>query len=267
MATRLRLFILSLCTVLVLFTNCLASEVSASSVNAGGSAPSPPLSGASVPIEDEAGSAAPRIVRVEPTRIIGKDDRQRVTDTRFLPYSAIVKISAYDASNVEWICTGFLYAPNAVVTAGHCIYNHDPNKGTLGWRRVVAVTPGLNGNATPFPTCYARSLYSVTNWTDYGNNNSDYGAIRLDCSVGYQTGVLTIEAARSQDVEDYSTKYMIGYSGDKGGATQWIRSGIITGWNVFRIKYNIDTVGGDSGAPVYCVGGDCPNICVLAINS
>jgi V8-like Glu-specific endopeptidase len=216
---------------------------------------------------DEARAVAARMVQVEPSRIIGTDDRQLVPDTRLWPNSAIVQITAYDANNLAWVCTGFFYAPHVVATAGHCLYNHDPNKGTLGWRRSVTVTPGLNGTTAPFPSCAARVLYSVTSWTLYGNNNSDYGAIRLDCGVGYQTGVLPIEEARSHDVADYSTKYLIGYSADKGGATQWIRTGIITGWNVFRIKYDIDTFGGDSGAPVYRVGGDCPTICVLAMNS
>lgn len=278
-------FVVSLYALLLLVATCSAASVAATEI--GANDPAPPFPTDTVPSDDDtivsiqlppfdppldegshdAHAAAARIVQAEPARIIGADDRKLVPDTRFLPHSAIVKISGYDANNIEWICTGFFYAPHMVATAGHCIYNKDPEKGNLGWRQRVTVTPGLNGSAKPFPTCPARELYSISNWTVDGNPNSDYGAIRLACGVGHRTGVLPIEEARAQDVEDYQTKYLIGYSGDKGGTTQWFRSGIITGWSVFRIKYNLDTIGGDSGGPVYRMGGDCPSTCVMALNS
>jgi V8-like Glu-specific endopeptidase len=278
-------FVLSLYALLLLVTTFSVASVSATRTVADD--PFPPLAAAAAPPDDDTivsitlppfdptlsepshdtQAAAARIVQAEPARIIGNDDRELITDTRFLPHSAIVQIIGYDANNLGWLCTGFFYAPHVVATAGHCIYNKNPQKGTIGWWQRVTVTPGLNGSAKPFPTCVARSLYSVPNWTVDGNPNSDYGAIRLDCGVGHRTGVLPIEEARTQDVGDYQPKYMVGYSGDKKGITQWFRSGVITGWNVFRIKYDIDMVGGDSGAPVYRMGGDCPSTCVMAINS
>lgn len=279
-------FVLSLYVILLLATTCSAAGVSATGTLADHPPPRPIAPGA-VPPDDttivsitlppldphlleqdqDTQATAARSVQAEPARIIGNDDRQLITDTRFWPHSATVKISAYDSENVEWICTGFFYAPHMVATAGHCIYNKDPEDGTIGWQQRVTVTPGLNGSARPFPTCAAREMYSVPNWIVDGNPNSDYGAIRLDCGVGHRTGVLPIEEARAQDVQDYQPKYLVGYAGDKGGTTQWFRSGIITGWNVSRLKYTMDTIGGDSGGPVYRMGGDCPGICVMAINS
>lgn len=280
-----RRFVVSLYAIFLLIATCSAASVSATGTVA--DKPSPLLVADAIPPDNDTvvsimlpppdprlldvaaatQAAAARTVQAEPARIIGGDDRQPITDTRNWPHSAIVQIIAYDANNAGWLCTGFFYAPHVVATAGHCIFNKDTRKGTIGWRKQVLITPGLNGTTKPFPTCVARTMYSVSNWMVDGNPNSDYGAIRLDCGVGHRTGVLPIEEARAQDVEDYQPKYLIGYSGDKAGTTQWFRSGVITGWNAFRIKYTIDTYGGDSGGPVYRIGGDCPRICVMAINS
>lgn len=118
--------------------------------------------------------------------IIGRDDRIRVTDTTLYPYRAIVHIVIQFNGQEVYGCTGALISKDTVFTVGHCVYN----KKLGGWAKNVIVTPGRNGNQAPYLPYSWTKLYSVSGWTDDGDSEFDYGAIKLNGSPGDYTGWL-----------------------------------------------------------------------------
>jgi len=112
--------------------------------------------------------------------IIGTDQRVRVNSTTSYPARAVALIRS-DSGD----CTGWLYGKDIVATAGHCV--HDGGFGG-SWATNVRVYPGRNGTYSPYGSCSAKRLYSVTGWTEDRDNKYDYGAIKLNCSIGNTTG-------------------------------------------------------------------------------
>lgn len=181
--------------------------------------------------------------------VIGTDGRTRVTDTTVFPYRAIVHISSSIGG-----CTGWMISSRTVATAGHCIHNGS-------WATNVVVAPGRNGSSYPYGTCTAASLHSVSGWTSSKDTNYDYGAIRLNCSVGNTTGWIGFRWTSSSLTG--VAENISGYPGDKTTGTQWQHADQIRNTLTYKLEYQNDTYGGQSGSPVYqashsaCSGGPC----------
>lgn len=109
----------------------------------------------------------------------GEDISTEVLDYGEYPYRAIVHIDSTVGQ-----CTGGLYGPNVVITAGHCVF-----KGTWASNvKVIAGRPPVA--ASQFPECQATALFTTEGWKSSEDETYDYGAIRLDCSVGSKAGWL-----------------------------------------------------------------------------
>jgi glutamyl endopeptidase len=192
--------------------------------------------------------------------ILGFDSRVRTYTTSY-PARAVVLITFTGGR-----CTGWMYAPNMVATAGHCVHTGGPNG---SWRANVRVYPGYNGNVAPYGSCTARWLASVTGWTNSSNEQYDYGVIRLNCTVGNVVGwfgywwqVASLTGLPS---------IISGYPGDKP-LEQWWSFDEIRVTEPRQVFYLNDTVGGMSGSPVwydrpagspFCANGPC----VMAIHA
>merc|ERR1719410_1641096 len=83
------------------------------------------------------------------------------------------------------MCTGFLISKRIVITAGHCIYDHDRG----GWARSVKVCPGRNGAHNPYGCQYVTNLWSVSGWTDSGKPKYDRGAMLLPDTTFWNKGI------------------------------------------------------------------------------
>ena len=191
--------------------------------------------------------------------IIGTDDRVRVFANTSYPWRAIcaLRITAHD--NTQWIGTGWLVAPRVVITAGHCVYLH----GNGGWAKKIEVIPGLNDASRPYGSCVSSNVRSVRGWSESKKRDFDYGAIILpsDCRLGDRTGYFGY-AVRNDSFLTGSVINMSGYPGDKGGNQQWFMAQRPKSLTSKVITYDIDSMGGQSGGPVwikegenrYCVG-------------
>lgn len=191
--------------------------------------------------------------------IIGTDDRVRIANTTVYPYRAICALRITAADGTRWIGTGWLVGPRTVITAGHCVFLH--NNG--GWARSIEVIPGLNDASRPYGSAVSRDFRSVKGWTEGKKRDYDYGAIilppnsRLGDVVGYFG-----YAVRNNNFLMNSVLNLSGYPGDKGGNQQWFMARRPKSLSDRVITYEIDTMGGQSGAPVwvkigeqrYCVG-------------
>ncbi len=188
--------------------------------------------------------------------VIGTDGRYRITSTTTYPYRAIAHVTSSRGG-----CTGWLINANTVVTAGHCV--HSGGSGG-SWASSVRVYPGRNGSSTPYGSCTARTLYSVTGWTQNRDRNYDYGAIKLNCTVGNSTGWFGYRWTSSSLTGQAS--YIAGYPGDKSYGTMWRHNDSIRITQTYRLYYANDTYGGQSGSPVWNGGASC-SPCGIAIHA
>jgi glutamyl endopeptidase len=191
---------------------------------------------AALPDAGEAGSVAGG---TSAEVILGPDTRERLYTTTY-PTRARVLIT-FEGGR----CSGTLIGPNTVATAGHCVHTG----GLFGrWRPVSSfrIYPGRDGAAAPFGVCTARTLFSVLGWTVGASEEYDYGAVKLNCTVGNVVGWYGF--APTFPVNFPSV--VGGYPGDKP-LTQWQSSDRVRALSLRQLFYLNDTIGGQSGSAVW----------------
>jgi len=189
--------------------------------------------------------------------IIGTDDRVIVPNTTEYPWRCVCSLLITAQNSTQWIGTGWLVAPRLVLTAGHCVYMADEG----GWASQIEVVPGRNADVRPYGSVISRDLRSVTGWTNGNDSDVDYGAILLpeDSRLGEQLGWFGF-ASRTDDQLRATTLNVSGYPGDGGKTgvqgTQWYDTRGVKDVDERQISYEMDTFGGQSGAPVWELGSD-----------
>jgi glutamyl endopeptidase len=185
--------------------------------------------------------------------IIGTDDRVRITPTTTFPWRAICSLRITAKNGSRWIGTGWLVAPRTVITAGHCVYMHDQG----GWPKSIEVIPGLNDAARPYGSFMGTSFRSVAGWVNDKKREYDYGCIILPSNArpGDKTGVFGF-AVKDNPYLLSAYLNLAGYPGDKGGNQQWFMARKAKSVAPRVIYYEIDTMGGQSGSPVWVKVGN-----------
>ena len=180
-----------------------------------------------------------------PYSVIGKDTRKRVENTAAYPYRAITPLFIRFSSGSVTNCTGFLISSNTVVTAGHCLYNK-----STGVAENVTAIPGRNAQDSPFGFCLGKDAYTVTGWLHSENPLYDYGAVKLDCSIGNTVGWFGFRWTPASLTRTSVT--ITGYPNDKKpGFSMWTASGKIASTGQRQVLYTIPTAEEQSGSPVY----------------
>ncbi len=188
------------------------------------------------------------------------DDRIQITATTTFPASATVMITR----NGNAHCSGWMISANTVATAGHCVHSG----GSAGtWYTGLAAWPGRNGSSAPYGSCTVRQSYSVTGWTSSGNEAYDYGALKLNCTVGNSTGWYGFwwQAAT---LAGFSTLVQ-GYPGEKPLGQQWRGDNVartVAVAQTEQVFYSNDTTGGMSGSPIHQNRVGC-GICSMGIHA
>jgi len=180
--------------------------------------------------------------------IIGTDDRVRISPTTAFPWRAVCALRITAQDNSRWIGTGWLVSPRTVMTAGHCVYMHAQG----GWPKSIEVIPGLNDSARPFGSYAGTSFRSVVGWVNDKKREYDYGCIILprDARPGDKTGVFGF-AVKDNPYLTSAYLNLSGYPGDNGGNQQWFMARKAKSLAPRVIYYEIDTMGGQSGSPVW----------------
>lgn len=199
---------------------------------------------------------APDSRLLRPMSIIGTDDRFRITATTSFPASAIVLIN----SNGNQWCTGEMISKDTLLTAGHCVVENGV------WTSGLSFTPGSNDGSAPYGTCYSRGTYAFNAWINSSDSNYDAAIVKLNCTVGYSTGWFGMWW-QSAPLDGTFTRVQ-GYPGDKG-PQQWESYGYVRSSQSDRIFYQNDTIGGESGSPVYQYrsGPYCSGVCEMAVHT
>ncbi len=172
--------------------------------------------------------------------IIGQDTRERTYTTTY-PARAKVLIT-FSAGR----CSGVMISKSTVSTAGHCL--HKGSGGSGGWypRSSYKIYAGADGASKPYGVCTAKSLHSVTGWTNSGNEQFDYGAIKLNCTVGNTVGWYGFTTQKPKG----KPSIVQGYPGDKP-LQQWFSADKVARMDTNQIFYKNDTTGGVSGSAVW----------------
>jgi V8-like Glu-specific endopeptidase len=184
--------------------------------------------------------------------IIGIDQRLHITNTTDIPWRRISALRITFPSGATYRGTAFFIGPRALATAGHCVYM----KSQGGWARKIEVIPGCNGSKRPFGQVDATMFRSVGGWVNSGLPECDYGCIFLPPnSFGkYNLGSFGVAAFDAQTLVAQPA-VVAGYPGDKPFAELWGMAEVIKAVTAKTLVYNIDTVGGQSGCPVYIKKG------------
>jgi glutamyl endopeptidase len=187
---------------------------------------------------------------IAPEVIIGNDDRIQITNTSVYPWSVHASLLITAADNSTWIGTGWFIGPHTLATAGHVVFIYAPGTARHGWVRSILVMPGRNGSSLPFGSVTSTDFRSVVGWTQSGDENYDYGAIRIPTELGNNTGWFGFGVWSDSDLLA-TTANLSGYPGDKPAGTQWYHARRVTSVNSRKVYYDIDTFGGQSGSAVY----------------
>ena len=185
--------------------------------------------------------------------IIGQDNRVRINPTTSYPWRAICALKITAQNGTKWIGTGWLISPRTVITAGHCVYMHDQG----GWAKSVEVIPAMNDSSRPYGSGISSAVRSVSGWVQNKNRDNDYGTIILPAN--YRPGDNTGYFGFSVKNDAYLKAALLnlsGYPGDKGGNQQWFMALKTKSVSSRVITYDIDTMGGQSGAPVWVKVGE-----------
>jgi glutamyl endopeptidase len=199
--------------------------------------------------------------------VCGADDRVRISPATSLPWRWICKLFITFPDGARFVGTGWMIGGRTVMTAGHCVYS----RGNGGWASSVEVVPGMDGASRPYGSLVGTSFRSVTGWTQDGKPEFDYVAIILpNCSLGNRVGWFGFAYLNDSTLNNMLVN-TAGYPGDKPNGTMWFNAGSISRVEERKIYYMIDTIGGQSGSPVWrylngerhAVGvhayGGCPN--------
>ena len=180
----------------------------------------------------------------------GEENRVRQSDTRSWPWSAICYLIIHRGRK-QYRGTGFFIAPDAVVTAGHCVHSRS------GYADRIQVVPGRNLEDWPFGAAVAHDFQAPTEWRRERDRSFDYGVIRLpNGDLGARTGVLPI-ADLAPEVLKASQLNTAGYPSDMTPSRALhFNAGPCDAVHRQRLQYFVDTWRGASGSPVWVKSGE-----------
>jgi V8-like Glu-specific endopeptidase len=179
-----------------------------------------------------------------------------IPDTTELPYRQVALLEIYPMAGQTLQGSGWLAAPNLIVTAGHCVFQRLLNS----WARTIRVHLAVNGTGQePYEVQESHNLQSVSQWTDQGNEAFDIGAIILPNAFEGPPGNFGYDRIPTNDDLRNLLITLLGYpsEGTPDSETMWGDQDFLTGISPTQIYYGFETRGGMSGGPVfYTLGSD-----------
>lgn len=196
------------------------------------------------------------------------DRRKQILETELAPWRMICSLGIQTKNNAHYVGTGWFVGPRTLITAGHCVY--DPVE-LGGWAKQITVMPGRNGETVlPFDKIVSAKFSTTDRWLDAQDPNYDYAAIHLDQDLGSTVGTFGIAVLPDADLTGRMVN-VCGYPVEPGnGQFQYFHANRVNALTPRRLFYDVDTMGGQSGCPVWVYLDDDPdatNPIVVAIHA
>jgi glutamyl endopeptidase len=190
--------------------------------------------------------------------ILGDVDRRKpILETHLTPWRMICSLECVGKFG-STIGTGWFAGPRTLITAGHCVFN-PVDLG--GWAIEIRIIPGRNGPAVPpFGKVTSKSFSTTDRWQQAQDPDFDYAAIHLSSDLGAQTGHFAVGVLPDAELRDRLVN-VSGYPLTPGaGSQQYFHANRVTAVTPRRAFYDIDTIGGQSGSPVWAYFDDAPEV-------
>ena len=197
-------------------------------------------------------SQEPQNINIEPRVVIGTDNRIKVEHPiNYGEHRNTVHLSIKFPKG-QSMGTGFMLGPSAVATAGHCVY--DSSMG--GWAEKIMVYPAREGkDGIPY-SAGSTKLEAGGNWVKNRDVTDDWGVIQLNSNIGNKVGWLGLKYQAGAYTGNVT---VAGCPGEVRGVNyfdnpyMFKHTSAISSDDKWRMLYykNLDTSGGQSGAPVY----------------
>lgn len=163
------------------------------------------------------------------------------------------------------VCTGWMYGPNILGTAGHCLY--DRTKGV--WAQSFVISPGLdlNGTGSPYGYCHAVKEYSSAAFINTGDPDYDYGAVSVTCGDAPPAPIFGYRPPTQPNDPPPSTVTANGYTTLINPANLQRTATAPTLTSTERtFTFNVSMPQGYDGGPVYANLTGC-SPCVVGLSS
>lgn len=182
--------------------------------------------------------------------VIGTDDRALVPETTRAPWSSICCLTIVGENGARARGTGWFIGPRTLITAGHCVFS---NILFQGWAREIIVEPGRNGDILPFGRSTSSWFSTLRDWVATEHPDSDVGCIQLDEPLGDVVGYLDVDVTLENALDPMSLG-IAGYPVDReSGTSMYSNQSRLLRATPTQLYYDVDTVGGQSGAPIWVV--------------
>jgi V8-like Glu-specific endopeptidase len=200
-------------------------------------------------------------------QVFGEDDRVQITDTSGYPFRTFGLLQGQSPDGGLFNCSATLIGPRTVLTAAHCLYNHE-----TGWLDNFVFAPGLISmqeaphGVYEYETAYIFEGY-ISNYQGY------YGSV-----VPWDIAVVILQYPVGEDLGWMGYGYdnnlrgfvanVIGYPGDMPAGTMWAVSCDVSSENMADMwfQYLCDTYPGSSGSSVYKYNGDTNERVIYGVN-
>ncbi len=185
--------------------------------------------------------------------VMGVDERVRIIDTDLAPWRMICALRMRGPSGAGAIGTGWFVGPRTILTAGHCVFS---TQFFAGWASTIEVIPGLTGEGDPsvtrpYGSVTSERFSSLDRWVEQEDADFDVGCIHLDEPLGDVVGWFSVGALSPERLDGFLVN-VSGYPADRGmGAEQYHAANRVLRATDRRLFYEVDTYGGQSGAPVW----------------
>ncbi len=208
-----------------------------------------------------------------PTSILGTDERVQITNPSAWPFRGTCRLyteydNVYNNATKEYktrafIGTGFMEGPNLLVTAGHCVYSDVTDNGDYKddiknprFPNRIMVYAGANGysdlNSSYVYYATVDEINIQKQYYEKPRSDYDWAACKLNWNLGISTGYY---GKICNWYERNASVYSYGYLGDKPATMRETHGKLVRQTN-YRYEYDFDTVGGQSGSPVFMQAED-----------
>jgi glutamyl endopeptidase len=185
-------------------------------------------------------------------------DRQQVADTHVSPFRKICDLLITAADGTLHSGTGWFISPRVLVTAGHCIAVFRPGTSIHGMVNKILVMPARHGETEASDSFFgwveveSENLRVHERWFEDGDLDFDYGAIILppDQALGETVGFIRFRNFPDQQLNG-AIPTLAGYPDNVPEGTQWFETNAIRRVEGSRLFYDIFTIEGQSGSPVF----------------